>query len=341
MCTCKGVNGTMGKLASEELKKLLKCIRKDPRVLVPPKVGYDAGVHLLGDKYLVVSTDPCIGVPEEWFGWLLINYAASDVALFGAKPEFCTVNLLAPLTTKPSAFQTIMRQVCCAADELNMAIVRGHTGTYDGLSKTLGVCTAYGTIAKEKMITPGNAKAGDLIMCTKAVGFETLINFSLTCKSFAKRLFGTQEAEQLMTLVKTESCVREALALAEIGDVHALHDATEGGLTNALNEVAEASSLGFRIEFEELPITAEMNALQKRFGLSLEQVLSASSTGMIVGAVDKQAQKIVEETLRKQGVPASFIGTFTKSKDRVLMWSSGCTSFPRVADDPYSTILSS
>jgi hydrogenase maturation factor len=138
-----------------------------------------------------------------------------------------------------------------------------------------------------------------------------------------------------------ESCVKEALALAEIGDVHALHDATEGGLTNALNEVAEASRLGFRIEFDALPITTEMNALQKKFGLSLEQVLSASSTGMIVAAVDKQAQKIVEETLRKQGVPASFIGTFTKSKDRVLMWSSGCTSFPRVADDPYGRILSS
>ena len=116
--------------------------------------GYDSGVHVLGDKYVVVATDPCIGVPDEWFGWLLINYAASDVALAGAKPEFCTINLLAPLATKPSAFQAIMKQVCLAAEELNMGIVRGHTGTYDGLSKTLGVCTAYGTLAKEKLIPP-------------------------------------------------------------------------------------------------------------------------------------------------------------------------------------------
>jgi len=331
----------MGKLSGEELKKLLSCIRKDPRVIVPPTPGYDSGVHLLGDKYVVVATDPCICVPHEWFGWLLINYAASDVALAGATPEFCTINLLAPLGMKPSGFQTIMRQVCRAADELNMAIVRGHTGTYDGVSKTLGVCTAYGTVAKEKLITPGGAKAGDLVMCTKAVGFETLINFSLTHEMLAKRLFGTQEAEQLLKLVKMESCVNEALALAEIWGVHSLHDATEGGLTNALSEVAEASSLGFRIEFEKLPITPEMNTLQKRFGLSLEQVLSASSTGMIVAAVEKQAQTIVEETLQKHGIPASFIGTFTKSNDRVLGWSSGCASFPRVADDPYGLILSS
>jgi len=331
----------MGKLSVEELQKVISCIKKDPRVIVPPMPGYDAGVHLLGDKYVVVATDPCIGVPDEWFGWLLINYAASDVALFGAKPEFCTINLLAPLATKPAVFQSIMRQACRAADELGIAIVRGHTGTYDGLSKPVGVCTAYGTVTKEKLITPGNAKAGDLVLCTKAVGLETLINFSLAHRAFAKRLFGTQEAQQLTKLVKMEGCVKEALALAEISGVHALHDATEGGLTNALNEIAEASSLGFRIEFEELPITAEMNALQKEFGLSFEQVLSASSTGMIVAAVEKQAKTTIEETLRKQGVPASFIGTFTQSKERVLMWGGGSTSFPNVADDPYGRILSS
>ena len=107
----------------------------------------------------MVSTDPCTGVPPEWFGWLLINYAASDVALFGAKPEFCTINLLGPRPTDPTVFQDIMAQTCEAADELNIAIVRGHTGMYDSLKDMLGVCTVYGTIEPEKLITPGNAKA--------------------------------------------------------------------------------------------------------------------------------------------------------------------------------------
>ena len=123
----------MGKLSTEELKKLLSCIKKDSRVIVPPMVGYDSGVHLLDGKYVVVATDPCTGVPEEWFGWLLINYAASDVALSGAKPEFCTINLLGPRSTKPEVFQKIMKQTCKAADELDIAIVRGHTGMYDSL----------------------------------------------------------------------------------------------------------------------------------------------------------------------------------------------------------------
>ena len=131
----------MGKLSGKELKTLLSCIKEDARIVVPPQVGFDAGVHFLGDKYVVVATDPCVGVPEDWFGYLLINYAASDMALFGAKPEFCTVTLMGPHSTKPAKFQKIMKQTCRAADDLGITIVRGHTGTYDAITELVGVST--------------------------------------------------------------------------------------------------------------------------------------------------------------------------------------------------------
>ncbi|NWG10874.1 hypothetical protein HXY33_03870 [Candidatus Bathyarchaeota archaeon] len=106
----------MGKLSNEEVKKLLSCVKREPRVIIPPSPGFDSGVHLIDDKCLVVSTDPCIGVPEKWFGWLLIHYAASDVALFGAKPEYCAINLLGPSSTKPESFYEIMNQACKASE---------------------------------------------------------------------------------------------------------------------------------------------------------------------------------------------------------------------------------
>jgi hydrogenase maturation factor len=329
----------MGKLSNPELQKLLGCIKKNPRVIVPPMPGYDSGVHLMVDKYVVVSTDPCMGVPEEWFGWLLINYAASDVALFGAKPEFCTISLLGPLSTKPREFQAAMKQVCSAADELDMAIVTGHTGTYDSLSKLVGVCTAYGTVEPEKLITTGNAKNGDLILCTKTLGLETLVNFSLTHKALAQRLFGAEQAEKLERLVYMQSCVTEALQLAETGCVHAMHDATEGGLVSALNELADASEVGFRVEFAKIPISPEVRTLQETFRLSEEQMLSMSSTGTMVAAVDAHAKDKVEETLCRNGFSTSFLGTFTKSQDRILVKNNRTVPFPQVADDPYNKIL--
>jgi hydrogenase expression/formation protein HypE len=329
----------LGKLGFEELQKLLSCIKKDQRVIVPPIWGYDSGVHRLGDKYVVISTDPCIGVPDEWFGWLLIHYAASDVALFGAKPDFCTITLLGPVATEPQKFQLAMSQACGAADELGMTIVTGHTGIYDGLSKMTGVCTAYGTVEPEKLITPGNVKPGDLILCTKILGLETLVNFSLTHKALAQRLFGVEQAVRLAQLVRMQSCVREALQLSEIEGVHAMHDATEGGLVAALNEMADASGVGFSVEFVSFSFSSEARILRDAFDLSEEQVLSMSSTGTILAAVDSGAKKKVEETLRRNGVSGCFLGAFTKNKDRILTKNKKAALFPRVADDPYNKIL--
>jgi len=330
----------LGKLSSKELKELLGCINKDPRVSIPPMIGYDSGVHKIGEKYFVVSTDPCTGVPEEWFGYLLINYAASDVALFGAKPEFCTINLLGPLETEPEIFQSAMQQTCAAANELGIAIVTGHTGTYSSVRKLLGVCTAYGTVDLGNLRTPGNAKAGDLIVCTKPLGLETVVNFSLTHKSQAQNLFGAQRAEQLTKQVHMQSCVNEALQLAKLSGVHAMHDATEGGLGTALNEMAEASKRGFKVDYKKIQFTPEVRALSDVFGISDEQLLAISSTGTILAAVSPQAKQEVTEMLRKSGFEPNFIGEFIKGKNRILMKNSKKLHFPEVANDPYPRILS-
>jgi len=331
----------MGKLSSEELKKLLRCIKKDPRVIVPPTPGYDSGVHLLRNKYVVVSTDPCIGVPKSWFGWLLIHYAASDVALFGARPEFGTINLLGPTSTKARTFQEIMHSACNAADELGMAIVTGHTGTYEGLSTIIGVCTAYGAIDQKKLITPGGAMPGDKIFCVKPMGMETIVNLSLTQKQLSRRLFGEKRTQELATLVPMQSCVKEALLLASFKGVHAMHDATEGGLTEALNEISEASNVGFETEFEKMPIMNETSVLKKHFRLSDNQVLSMSSTGTILAAVDAQAESNAKEALIQNKVESRIIGVFTaKGERRILQKNGKETGFPRKANDPYMRILS-
>jgi hydrogenase expression/formation protein HypE len=329
----------LGKLAAKELKKMLDCIKKDERVLVPPMVGYDAGVHRLGSKLVAVATDPCTGVPAEWFGWLLINYAASDLALFGVKAEFCTINLLGPKQTTPATFQKIMRQTCKAADELDIAIVRGHTGMYDSLTEMLGVCTVYGTAVPERLITPGNVKASDLILCTKPLGLETITNFSLTHKVMAQKLFTAKKQKEYAKLVHLQSCVKEALKLAQITGVHALHDATEGGVAAALNELAEASKVGFKVDWEKIPFPSEASPLKYHFGLNDKQLLSMSSTGTILAAISLQAKAEVEEALKTAGLGAFFIGEFTQGKKRVLVKGGKETVFPVSAVDPYTKIM--
>jgi hydrogenase expression/formation protein HypE len=328
----------MGKLAAKDLQKMLDCIRPDPRVMVPPMIGYDAGVHRLGDKLVVVSTDPCTGVPHEWFGWLLINYAASDLSLFGTKPQFCTINLLGPRPTDPTVFQEIMKQTCAAADELDIAIVRGHTGMYDSLNDLMGVCTVYGTVEPEKLVTPGNAKAGDLILCTKPVGIETLTNLALTHPKTAKELFGEEKTLKLADMIKMQSCVKEAQQLADAGCVNAMHDATEGGFVTGLNELSEASKVGIKVTWENIPVPEEVSILKEHFGLSDWQVLALSSTGTILAAVPPLAKEKTVEVLKQNGLNAFLIGEFTEKRERILVKSGKETVFPEYAEDVYTQL---
>ncbi|MCW4005238.1 MAG: AIR synthase-related protein [Candidatus Bathyarchaeota archaeon] len=330
----------MGKLSTTQLQKLLGCIKKDPRVVVAPQVGYDAGVHCLADKYVAVATDPCTGVPPEHFGYLLVNYAASDVSLFGAKPEFCTITLMGPRPTDPTIFEQIMQQTCRAADELDIAIVRGHTGMYDSLSEVIGVCTVYGTVAPEGLVTPNNAEPGDYILCTKPIGLETAVNFALTCRELAKKVWDAPQVEALKGLVRWQSCVGEALALAQGGVVRAMHDATEGGLVTALNELADASNVGFEVCWEKIPLCPQAQTLQGYFGLSDTQLLSMSSTGTIIAAVNPKAKEKTQNILTQNGLQAQFIGKFTQNPTtRTLTKNNQLAPFPKTADDPYTMLL--
>ena len=331
----------MGKLPANELKDMLRCIKKTSKVIVPPMAGFDSGVHeISNDVYMVVTTDPCLGVPREWFGWFLIHYAASDLAVFGAKPEYAAINLLGPPRTSATIFKKIMQQACETADELGTSIITGHTGTYNELATIIGTCTAYGFIQKNKLITPAGAKPKDNIVCIKPIGIETLVNFALAHKQQAKKLFGAKRASHLVAQIKMQTCVREAFLLAETGKVYAMHDATEGGFVAALNEIADASKLGFTIDFSKLPITKELQTLAKHFRLSREQVMSISSTGTLLAAVSPEAKDEVLEAFSKRKITARVVGVLTRDKKRVINYDGKLEKFPEQPDDSYSRIIS-
>ena len=133
--------------------------------------------------------------------------------------------------------------------------------------------------------------------------------------------------------------MKEALLLAEVDGVHALHDATEGGLTAALNEIAEASKIGFKVELEKISFAKEALALQCWFGLSELQLLSKSSTGTVLAAVNPESKEKVEEVLRQNNIDARIIGVFTKDKRRLLIKNGKETTFPEKAEDLYGKIL--
>ncbi len=330
----------MGKLAPDALREVIGCIKRTAEVVVPPKLGFDAGAHEIGDDTcMVIATDPCLGVPKEWFGWFLIHYAASDVAVFGARPKFCTINLLGAPGTRKETFKAIMEQACTAADDLGMTIITGHTGTYEGIPDLIGTCTAYGFIKREKIITPGGAQPGDSLLCTKPVGLETIVNFALTNKPLAAKLFGPERARRLANQIRLQTCVEEALLMAKMSGVSAMHDATEGGLVAALNEIADASQVGFQLDYDTLPLPLELQKLATHFRLSRTEMLSASSTGTLLAGVSRSRKDRVIDSLANHGFDAKIVGVLTENMQRLIKYAGKTMEFPRQASDPYAKIL--
>ena len=137
-----------------------------------------------------------------------------------------------------------------------------------------------------------------------------------------------------------QSCVNEALVLSKIDGVHAMHDTTEGGLIASLNEMAEASNVGFKINFDKIPIIDEIRKFQDVFELSPEEVLAMSSTGTILASIHPEIRNIVKQAMRDTCVNTSFVGSFTKSKECILIIDGEEIPFPKKANDPYATILS-
>ena len=70
-----------GKLPNKILSQLLSTLpNNDKRIIVGPSVGEDASAIDIGDKYLLVKTDP-ITFTSDNLGWYLVNVNSNDILL--------------------------------------------------------------------------------------------------------------------------------------------------------------------------------------------------------------------------------------------------------------------
>jgi len=101
----------------------------------------------------------------------------------------------------------------------------------------------------------------------------------------------------------------------ETGGVTAMHDATEGGVAGALQELAIASDLGVRAYEGEIFVRPETEAICKILGA--DPIRTISSGTLVIAASAAKAPAIVRE-LASHGVRAFVIGEFTEREEG--MW---------------------
>ena len=281
---------------------------KDPRVVVGPRVGEDAAVIDMGDRYLVATTDPITFATDE-LGWYALHVNANDIAVRGARPQWFMATLLLPeARTDEAVVGGLFEQLAEACDELGVTLIGGHTEVTHGLARPIVVGTMLGEVARERLVTTGGARVGDAVVLTKGVPLEGAAIIARE-KEAELRARGVRPAviRKARGFLRSPgiSVLPEAEIACELATVHAMHDPTEGGVATALHELADAAGVGLRIDRDRVITLPEGAELCRAFGLD---PLGTIASGALLLTLAPADAGIVIHALAREGIDCHFIG---------------------------------
>ena len=175
----------IGKLPHQLLADILsRAPVDDPRVILGPGIGLDCAVIDNGDRLTVYKSDP-IAFATDQIGYYLVQVNANDIATTGARPLWLLVTLLLPeKKTTARLADEIIAQIHQTCHALDVAVIGGHTEITMGLDRPIAIGTMIGEVARDRLITPRGANAGDRVLLTKGVPIETT---ALLAREFAER----------------------------------------------------------------------------------------------------------------------------------------------------------
>jgi hydrogenase expression/formation protein HypE len=330
---------SLGKLPAEHLARLFaQYLATDERVIVGPGIGHDAAVISFSDRYLVAKTDPITFATDE-IGWYAVHVNANDVACTGATARwFLTALLLPQSNTDEALIDEIFEQMADTCQQLGITLVGGHTEITHGFDRPVVVGFMLGEVAPEALVRPDGARPGDTLLLTKGIAVE------------GTALIAREKGDQLTSvdrsLVKRSgrflyepgiSVVRDAAVATAAGEVHAMHDPTEGGLATGLWELADAAQVGLTVEQDAIPILPETTTLCEALGLN-PLGLIASGALLIVAPPDDAVE--IQTALEDQNIPAARIGQVVKRDEGVKLRSpEGTRPLPRFDQDEITRLF--
>jgi hydrogenase expression/formation protein HypE len=309
-----------GKLPPDLLQAVLdKHVAHDPRVIVGPRLGEDAAVIDLGDRYLVAAADPITFATDD-LGWYALHVNANDVVVRGATPRWFLATVLLPAgATDDNGVRTLFAQLGEACEALEVALVGGHTEVTAGIDRPLVAGTMLGEVAKDKLVTTGGARVGDAIVLTKGVPLEGAAIIARE-REAALLARGVRPAviRKAKAFLRTPgiSVRPEAEIACEVATVHAMHDPTEGGLATALHELATAAGVGLRIDHDRIMVLPEGRTLCDAFGLD---VLGTIASGALLLTLAPPEAGLVLHALARESIDCHFIGQVVPAEQGVML----------------------
>ena len=310
-----------GKLEIGVLKKFLdRNTVLDPRVVIGPEIGEDAAVIDPGrdiDRYWVVTSDPVTFTAEK-IGYYGVVVNLNDIATMGAVPRWFSATLLFPEGSDLKGIERVFRQVRDACRRFKVSLIGGHTEITPGIEKMILSGHMIGEVKKDKLVTAGGAKSGDLLLLVKGVCIE---GTSIMAREKEDELLKRGIPSSIIRKAKRFifdpgiDVLRPARIACGVASIHAMHDPTEGGLINGMIEMAWASDTEIEVDLEKVLIYQESRILCQEYGID---PLGAIASGALLLAVPPSSLLPIQGAFRKNSIPFRVIGRVKKGPPRVL-----------------------
>jgi len=325
------------KLDSRTLRTVVKALhRGDLRCVVGPEIGEDAAViDIRGLKNLAIHSDPITGA-ESMIGTLSVIVPSNDVACEGAEPRWLSVCMMLPENYPEDRILDICRQIREACDRYGIDVIGGHTEYAPSLSRPIIVSTCMGPCVKP--LSKRRISEGDLIVLARSPGIEASI---IIITDLRDRLGDIDE--NVIRRVREYINDLSVIDLARAVRVYAvaMHDPTEGGIMQALYELAKASMRDVEMWLSEVRVRYEIAEVCRRVGVD---PLRALSSGSLLVVVDKGEVEHVLDILRRMtGGEAAVIGmvrALSQDPSLYVLDRKGGDVICRVCEDVPDQIMS-
>ena len=226
--------------------------------------GNDGAVLPAASGRLVMSTDAHVVSPLFFpggdIGSLSVHGTVNDVAVMGARPLYLAAAFILEEGFPLADLRRIVESMARAAAGVGVTIVTGDTkvvekGKGDGVFITT---TGVGVIRDGITLSGDRAKPGDKVLLSGSIGEHGMAILSQRAGlSFDTSI--VSDSAPLNGLVET--------MLDTGAQLRALRDPTRGGLATTLNELAQQSGVGMRLDEAAIPVSRTVAAACEFLGL--------------------------------------------------------------------------
>lgn len=281
--------------------------------------GNDQAAFDVAGGRMVITTDGYVVSPLFFpggdIGSLAVHGTINDIAMSGAKPLYLSAAFIIEEGFPLRDLQRIADSMGAASRAAGVPVVTGDTkvverGKADGVFITT---TGVGVVPAGLDLSAQQAQVGDKVLLSGTIGDHGVAVMS------------QRQNLAFETSIVSDSAALHGLVAAMVATapqaLRVMRDPTRGGLAATLNELAQQSGVGFRLDEQQLPVRPQVAAACELLGLD---PLYVANEGKLVAVVAADAADSVLAAMRAHplGRDAALIGEVVEDDHRFVQMTT-------------------